>query len=115
MFYAAYGTYFFEIAGIGQSFENACILTAVGVVAILINSAVITHIGRRRVFLMIGMFICGLTQLLSAVVYTVSPGTVSTGRAIVGLAVLYIVGYNVRRDPPPLSLFFSFRKTMMPG
>lgn len=90
----AYGTYFFEIANIGQSFENSCILTAVGVVAILVNSAVITHIGRRRVFLMIGMFICGLTQLLTAVVYTIAPGTTSTGRAIVGLAVVYIVGYN---------------------
>lgn len=88
------------MANIGNSFENSCILTAVGVIAILINSAVITHFGRRRVFLIIGMFLCGLTQLLSAVVYTVQPGTVSTGRAIVGLSVVYIVGYNVRTAPP---------------
>ncbi|KAF3762821.1 general substrate transporter [Cryphonectria parasitica EP155] len=94
MYMIAYGTYFFEMADIGNSFENSCILTAVGVIAILINSAVITHIGRRRIFLIIGMFICGLTQLLSAVVYTVQPGTVSTGRAIVGLSVVYIIGYN---------------------
>lgn len=84
------------MANIGNSFENTCILTAVGVIAILINSAVITHIGRRRIFLIIGMFLCGLTQLLSAVVYTISPGTQSTGRAIVGLSVVYIMGYNVR-------------------
>lgn len=96
MYMIAYGTYFFEMANIGNSFENSCILTAVGVIAILINSAVITHIGRRRVFLMIGMFICGLTQLLTAIVYTAAPGTVSTGRSIVGLSVIYIVGYNVR-------------------
>lgn len=83
------------MAHIGDSFENACILTAVGVLAILINSAVVTHIGRRRVFLMIGFFVCGLTQLLTAVIYTVDPGTVSTGRAVVGLAIVYIVGYNV--------------------
>lgn len=82
------------MANVGNSFENACILTAVGVVAILINSAVITHIGRRRIFLIIGMFLCGLAQLLTAVVYTIQPGTVSTGRAIVGLSVLYIAGYN---------------------
>ena len=37
----------------------------------------------------------GLTQLLVAVVYTVKPGTVETGRAIVGLSVVYIIGYNV--------------------
>lgn len=59
--------------------------------------------GRRRIFLMVGMFICGLTQLLTAVVYTIDPGTISTGRAIVGLAVVYIFGYNVSRFPyPPL-------------
>lgn len=84
------------MANIGNSFENSCILTAVGVIAILINSAVITHIGRRRIFLIIGMLLCGLTQLLSAIVYTIQPGTESTGRAIVGLSVVYIMGYNVR-------------------
>lgn len=83
------------MANIGNSFENSCILVAVGVIAILINSAVVTHIGRRRVFLVVGLFICGLSQLLTAVVYTVNPGTKSTGRAIVGLAVVYILGYNV--------------------
>lgn len=82
------------MANIGDSFENSCILTAVGVLAIVANSAVITHIGRRRVFLIIGMFLCGLTQLITAIVYTIQPGTVSTGRAIVGLSVIYIVGYN---------------------
>ncbi|KUI57776.1 putative glucose transporter rco-3 [Cytospora mali] len=94
MYMIAYGTYFFEMANIGNSFENSCILVAVGVVAILINSAVVTHIGRRRVFLIIGLLICGLSQLLTAVVYTVQPATESTGRAIVGLAVIYIMGYN---------------------
>lgn len=95
------------MANIGNSFENSCILTAVGVIAILINSAVITHIGRRRIFLIIGMFLCGLTQLLTAIVYTIQPGTESTGRAIVGLSVVYIMGYNVRFPgsfayiPPP--------------
>lgn len=93
------------MANIGNSFENSCILTAVGVIAILINSAVITHIGRRRVFLIIGMFICGLTQLITAIVYSRNPGTASTGRAIVGLAIIYIVGYNVRSEPVP----FPFR------
>lgn len=88
------------MANIGNSFENSCILVAVGVVAILINSAVVTHIGRRRVFLTLGLLICGLSQLLTAVIYTVKPGTVSTGRAIVGLAVVYIMAYNVSRTCP---------------
>jgi len=94
MYMIAYGTYFFQMAGIGDAFANSCILISVGVVAILINSALITHFGRRRVFLVSGLFLCGLAQLLTAVVYQVNPGAKSTGQAIVGLAVVYILGYN---------------------
>ncbi|KAF2269965.1 general substrate transporter [Lojkania enalia] len=94
MFMIAYGTYFFEMAHVGNAFQNTCILTAVGVAVIMINSAVISKIGRRRVFLMIGMFICGVSQFAVAAVYHVHPGTVSTGKAIVGLSVVYIMGYN---------------------
>ncbi|KAK2074887.1 hypothetical protein P8C59_009057 [Phyllachora maydis] len=89
----SYGTYFFANAGLGKPFQDSCITAAVGIVAVLVNSAVITHVGRRRVFLPCGLLLCGLTQLLIAVVYTVDPGTESTGRAIVGLAVIYIFGY----------------------
>jgi hypothetical protein len=94
----AYGTYFFEMANVGNAFENSCILSAVGVVAILINIALVTHVGRRRVFLTSGLLICGFSQLIVAAVYTVHPGTESTGRAIVGLSVVFIVGFNVRDD-----------------
>jgi SP family sugar:H+ symporter-like MFS transporter len=83
------------MANVGNAFENSCILTALGVVAILINSAVIARIGRRRVFLMCGMTVCGVSQLITAAVYNVKPGAQSTGKAIVGLAVIFIVGYNV--------------------
>lgn len=83
------------MAGIGNAFENSCILISVGVVAILINSAIITRYGRRRVFLVTGLTLCGLTQLLMAVVYQVNPGAKSTGQAVVALAILYIFAYNV--------------------
>lgn len=94
----AYGTYFFEMAGVGDAFENSCILTAVGVVAILLNIAVVTHIGRRRLFLTAGLILCGFSQLIVAIVYTVKPGTTATGKAIVGLSVIFIFGYNVRKQ-----------------
>ncbi|OJD30472.1 mfs sp sugar:h+ symporter [Diplodia corticola] len=94
MYMIAYGTYFFEMAHIGDAFRNSCILTGVGVVAIVGNTLVISKFGRRRVFLMVGMFLCGATQLIIAVVYTVQPGTVQTGKVIVGLSVVYIIGYN---------------------
>lgn len=95
MFMIAYGTYFFEMAGIGKPFENACILVAVGVIAIIINTLIITKYGRRRVFLTVGLCLCALFQLIIAAVYTVSPGTKSTGNVIVAMSVLYIVAYNV--------------------
>lgn len=91
----AYGTYFFEMANVGDAFENSCILTALGVVAILINIAVVTRIGRRRVFLTVGLVICGFSQLISAAVYTKYPGETPTGKAIVGMSVIFIFAYNV--------------------
>ena len=96
------------MAHIGSPFQNACILVGVGVAAIIINSVVITKIGRRRVFLVTGLTLCGLAQLLAAVVYTVHPGTVSTGKAIVGLSVLYIIAYNV--SGPEQLVMFAFSK-----
>jgi SP family sugar:H+ symporter-like MFS transporter len=68
------------MAKVGNAFQNSCILTAVGVIAIIVNSCVISKIGRRRVFLMIGMFICGVCQFIVAAVYHVNPGTVGTGK-----------------------------------
>jgi SP family sugar:H+ symporter-like MFS transporter len=80
MFMIAYGTYFFQMAHVGSPFMNTCILTAVGVLAISVNSCVISKIGRRRVFLMTGLSICGVCQIIVAAVYHVNPGTVSTGK-----------------------------------
>ncbi|KAI0195474.1 general substrate transporter, partial [Astrocystis sublimbata] len=94
MFVISYGTYFFEMANVGNAFENSCILTGTGVAALLINALIITKYGRRRAMMLSGFFICGLTQLLMAILYTLSPGTPSTGKAIVALSVIYIAAYN---------------------
>ncbi|KAI1486453.1 general substrate transporter [Biscogniauxia mediterranea] len=94
MFVISYGTYFFQMANIGDSFQNSCILTGIGVLAMLINSALVTRFGYRRPTMMSGFALCGIAQLAIAAVYTVEPGTVKTGKAIVALSVIYIVGYN---------------------
>ncbi|USP78248.1 general substrate transporter [Curvularia clavata] len=111
MFMIAYGTYFFQMANVGSPFMNTCILTAVGVLVITVNSCVISKIGRRRVFLVTGLLICGVTQIIIAAVYHANPGTTTTGKVIlsflsalqlhantneviVGLSVVYICGYN---------------------
>ncbi|KAH7132549.1 general substrate transporter [Dendryphion nanum] len=94
MFMIAYGTYFFEMAKVGNAFQNTCILTAVGVVVIIINSCVISRIGRRRVFLMTGMSICAVSQFVVAAVYRSNPGTTGTGKVIIAMSVIYLCGYN---------------------
>ena len=68
------------MAAVGSPFENACILTGVGVIAIMINSAVITRWGRRRLFLVTGMILCGVAQLIVAIVYDKQGGSESTGK-----------------------------------
>jgi len=73
------------MAHVDNPFGMSCIMTAVGVVVIIINSCVISKIGRRRVFLMIGMSICGVSQFIIAAVYHVNPGTVSTGKVSLSL------------------------------
>lgn len=72
---------------------NTCILTAVGVLAITINSCVISKIGRRRVFLVTGLLICGVTQIIIAAVYHVNPGTVGTGKVMLSFLERSLVTY----------------------
>ncbi|KAI1845923.1 hypothetical protein JX265_011181 [Neoarthrinium moseri] len=94
MFVISYGTYFFKMANVGDAFQNSCILTGVGVFAMLLNTFLVTRIGYRRVMMMTGFALCGIAMLAIAAVYTVEPGTQKTGKAIVGLSIIYIVGYN---------------------
>ncbi|RYP82355.1 hypothetical protein DL770_005614 [Monosporascus sp. CRB-9-2] len=94
MFVIAFGTYFFEMANVGNAFENSCILTGVGVAALLANSFIITRYGRRRRLMITGLLLCGVMQLIMAVIYTMEPGTQRSGKILVGLSVIYIVAYN---------------------
>lgn len=88
------------MAHVGNAFENSCILTALGVVAILLNICVITRFGRRQFFLTMGLILCGISQITTAAIYDANPRAESTGKAIVGLSVIFILGYNV-------SLYFA--------
>lgn len=88
------------MANVGNAFENSCIVTAIGVVAIMINMSIITRIGKRKLFLAAGLLVCGFSQLIIAVVYTVHPGTSSTGKSIVGLSIIFNFAYNVGHTVP---------------
>jgi len=93
MYMISYGTYFFEMAGVGQPFQNACILSGVGVIVNMLSWYAITRVGRRPLVLT-GIFFSGICQLVTAAVYQAAPGTPTTGKVIVGMGVLYIIFYN---------------------
>jgi SP family sugar:H+ symporter-like MFS transporter len=84
------------MAQVGNPFENTCILTAVGVFAILICVVIMPRYGRRRIFLTTSLIVCGFCQLIVAAVWTTRDPTEvrKTGRIIVGMSVIYIVSYN---------------------
>lgn len=83
------------MAGIGDPFENACVNIAVGAAALILNTALITKYGRRRVCLMLGLFLCGATQLVIAAVYSANPGAKATLDVLVGLTIAYTFCFNV--------------------
>ncbi|KZO93821.1 putative maltose permease [Calocera viscosa TUFC12733] len=93
MYLISYGTYFFEMANVGSPFMNSCILTGVGVIANMLSWFLVTRVGRRSLVIT-GIAGCGIVQLVVAIVYTLNPGTADTGKAIVGLSVIYIIFYN---------------------
>ncbi|KAK5047501.1 hypothetical protein LTR84_006598 [Exophiala bonariae] len=94
MFIIAYKAYFLLMAHVDNPFGISCVLSALGLTAILANSAIVVHYGRRRVLLMSGLLVCGIFQLITAVVYDKQPGTKTTGKVIAALACLYMMSYN---------------------
>lgn len=82
------------MAGVGKPFENSVALVTVGVIAIIINTCIITRYGRRRVMLIAGLLLCAITMLIIAIVDTAAPNAESTKKLIVGISVIYILGYN---------------------
>ncbi|KAF2015334.1 monosaccharide transporter-like protein [Aaosphaeria arxii CBS 175.79] len=94
MFIIAYKAYFFKMAKVSDPFAMTNVLSTIGIIAILANSLIIIKFGRRRVLLMSGLIICGILQLIVAVVYDKKPGTKTTGTVIVALSCLYMFSYN---------------------
>ena len=83
------------MAKVANPFGMSCVLSTIGLLALILNSCVVVRYGRRRVLLMSGLVTCGVLQLIVAVVYDKNPGTKGTGRVIVALTSLYMFSYNV--------------------
>jgi hypothetical protein len=94
------------MAKVPNAFGMTCVLSAIGLLAIIINSCVVVRYGRRRVLLLNGLVICGVLQLIIAITYDKNPGTKVTGQVLVALSSLYMMSYNVS-NKGWLSICFS--------
>ncbi|KAK6956063.1 hypothetical protein Daesc_001333 [Daldinia eschscholtzii] len=94
MFIISYKAYFFTMARVADPFAMGCVLSAIGLFAIILNSLIVVRYGRRRVLLMSGLGICGILQLIVAIVYDKNPGAKATGQVLVALSCLYMMSYN---------------------
>ena len=83
------------MAGVKDPFAMSCVLSTLGLLALMMNSLIVVRHGRRRVLLMTGLTTCGILQLIIAITYSKNPGTNTTGKVLVALSCLYLMSYNV--------------------
>jgi MFS family permease len=101
----AFKAYFFAMGRVSDPFAMSCVLSAVGLLAIVINSLIVVRYGRRRVLLTTRLIICGFLQLIIAVVYDKKGANTTTGKVLVALSCLYMMSYNVSHGDLYLRLF----------
>ncbi|KAL5442828.1 hypothetical protein PMIN06_008895 [Paraphaeosphaeria minitans] len=82
------------MAKVSNPFAMSNVLSCIGILAILANSLIIVKFGNRRVLLMTGLLVCGILQIIIAIVHDKQPGTKNTGKIIVALSSLYMFSYN---------------------
>lgn len=68
-------------------------ITCMGLLGILSSFFWAEKVDRRAIF-MIGVAFCGLTQLSFAITWTVTPGTETAGKAVVGLIAIFTFFYT---------------------
>lgn len=90
----AYKAYFLTMAKVSNPFAMSNVLSCIGILAIFANSLIIVKFGNRRILLMTGLLICGILQMIIAIVYDKQFSTSGTGKIIVALSCLYMFSYN---------------------
>lgn len=94
MFVIAYKAYFLTMAAVYDPFAMSNVLSVMSILAILFNSLIVVRFGRRRAILMIGLAVCGVLQMIIAVVYDKKGRTQATGNVLIALTCLYMMSYN---------------------
>ncbi|KAK3988439.1 putative sugar transporter [Cladorrhinum sp. PSN332] len=94
MFIIAYKAYFLGMSKVSDPFAMSNVLSAMGILAIFFNSLIVVRYGRRRVIISAGLTLCGILQLIVAVVYHRLGETNTTGKVLVALTCVYMMSYN---------------------
>lgn len=89
----AYGTYMFQMAGIKKPFEQSVGLAASALGFSILNTLFITKMGYRRQWLVIGLLICAVCNVVMAAAYTVSPGSHASGIVTISMFHVFNIGY----------------------
>ncbi|PKS08604.1 hypothetical protein jhhlp_004990 [Lomentospora prolificans] len=87
-FISSYKTYFFQIAGSQRPFIDSIIVTTVSLVGAISGVFLNRFVGRRPV-LIFGFSVQAILMLVIGTVWTVSPGTVTTGKVIVAMVIIF--------------------------
>ena len=91
-------TFFFQIAKSGRPFINTVILQCVNLCVSLFALPLARKFGRRTL-LLAGFSITTVAMLCIAIVYTVAPTKVASGKALVALLCIFYAGYGTSIGP----------------
>lgn len=89
----AYGTYMFQMAGIKQPFEQSVGLAATAVGFSIVTTLAITKMGYRRQWLVTGLIICAVCNIVMAATYQAYPGSRASGIVTITMFHVFNIGY----------------------
>jgi hypothetical protein len=87
-FISSYKTYFFQIAGSQRPFVDSIIVTTVSLFGAISGVFLNRFVGRRYV-LLFGFSVQAALMLVIGTVWSVDPGTITTGKVIVGMVIIF--------------------------
>jgi len=98
LFISIFSTYYFAIGGLSNPFQATIILLCLGFLGNVQAVFLSRWIG-RRLLLIVGPIIGGLCLIGIGIAFSVNPLAASSGRALIGLACIYLWSYNSSTGP----------------
>lgn len=98
MFLIMYGTYFFEMSGSTQPFQDSVIVSCLSLISIIGMFVIIRYLGRRGIML-ITTTVQGFCMLIMAIVYTVAPTSSAALKCLVAFVCIYTFFYGGLAGP----------------